>query len=77
SFRLVDALRCSLRRDDFAIFSGLLKDQEGNVRNSTGKLDAKQILEMDWLYENVEGKMPDMHEFDEETAAEIRRMEAQ
>ncbi len=77
SFRLVDALRCSLRRDDFAIFSGLLKDQEGNVRNSTGTLDAKQILEMDWLYENVEGKMPDMHEFDEETAAEIRRMEAQ
>ncbi|MEE8807825.1 MAG: BMP family ABC transporter substrate-binding protein [Lactimicrobium sp.] len=77
SVRLMDALKNALLCDDFAIFSGELKDQAGNVRNSHGALDAGQILAMDWLYENVEGKIPEMHEYDEKTAAEIKQMEAQ
>lgn len=77
SLRLLDALKNALLSDDFAIFAGELRDHGGNVINSRGSLGAEQILSMNWLYENVEGKIPEMDEYNAETAAEIRQMEAQ
>lgn len=38
-------------------FSGELKDNEGNDRTFEGKITPRDILTIDWLYENIDGKL--------------------
>lgn len=59
TIRLIEMLRSTLCRDDFNPFSGVLYSQNGMVQNDPDKaLSPEEIIEMDWLAENVEGRIP-------------------
>lgn len=65
--RLIEFLKNSIRADSFHPFDGLIYSQNGVVRCKDGEgLEAKDIIDMDWLAENVDGRIPDFEELTEE-----------
>ena len=45
------------------MFEGELVDQSGNIRVEEGKLiEPEDIITMDWLLDNVEGRLPQYDE---------------
>ena len=63
TIRLIDMLRSTICQDDFNPFSGVLYSQEGIVQTDPDRaLSPEEIIEMDWLAENVEGRIPDPQE---------------
>ena len=57
--RLCELLRDRVRDGAFAPFIGPLRDQAGNVRIEEGEaLSPQQIIDMDYLAENVDGRLP-------------------
>lgn len=45
---------------------GELKDQDGKVHNKPDEeLDPDEIIEMDWLLDNVVGRVPEYEELDD------------
>lgn len=68
--RLIDFLKDSIRSGAFQIFCGPLYGQGGVLQCEKGKsLEADEIITMDWLAENVIGKVPELDELTEEAQA--------
>ncbi len=65
--RLIEFLKSSIRAGVFHPFDGPIYCQDGIVRSEKGKsLDAEEIVTMDWLAENVKGRIPELEEFTED-----------
>lgn len=55
---LVEEKQKKMIDTDWDVFTGIIKDQEGNVKVQEGqKLTDEEILSMDWFVEGVEGKI--------------------
>ncbi len=64
--RLVDLLKRTIHREEFNPFSGILYSQDGMVQGDPDKeLSAREIINMDWLAENVVGFIPSPVEVEE------------
>ncbi len=56
---LVAKQKTVFMKDDYAVFVGPLKDQAGQVKVKAGvKLNDKEMLEMNWFVQGVEGTIP-------------------
>lgn len=65
--RLIEFLKNSIRAGAFHPFDGPIYGQGGVVRCEKGKsLEAEEIITMDWLAENVIGKIPELDELTDE-----------
>ena len=65
--RLIEFLKSSIRAGSFHPFDGIIYSQNGVVRCEEGKtLSPEEIVTMDWLAENVVGKIPEYDELTEE-----------
>jgi len=65
--RLVDLLKRTIHREECNPFSGILYSQTGMVQGDANKsLSAREIINMDWLAENVMGSIPSPVELEEE-----------
>ena len=65
--RLVTFFEKHLKDSTFKVFEGELYDQEGNLRLESGKvLDPESIITMDWLLDNVSGRIPEYEELTDE-----------
>ena len=65
--RLIEFLKSSIRAGAFHPFDGPLYAQGGVLKCEKGQsLDADDIITMDWLAENVVGKIPELDELTEE-----------
>lgn len=68
--RLIEFLKASIRAGDFHPFDGLIYSQNGIVQCEEGSsLGAEEIVTMDWLAENVLGRIPEFEELTEEAQA--------
>ena len=64
--RMVTTFKEMISKDLFEPFADELKDQKGKVRNQKGRdLTPEQIITMDWLPDNVIGKIPELEELEE------------
>lgn len=60
------AYKGSNSKGEFKPFTGELKDQDGKVHNKPDEeLDPDEIIEMDWLLDNVVGRVPEYEELDD------------
>lgn len=65
--KLADLLKGSVRNDMILPFRGLLYGQDGQVHGSDGQtLNLEQIINMDWLLDNVIGSIPSYGELSDE-----------
>lgn len=65
--RLIEFLKNSIRAGAFQPFDGPIYAQGGVVQCEKGKsLEAEEIITMDWLAENVIGKIPELDELTDE-----------
>ena len=63
---MVTTFKEMISKDLFEPFADELKDQKGKVRNQKGRnLTPEQIITMDWLLDNVNGKIPELEELEE------------
>ncbi len=61
--RLVDLLKKNISQNDFNPFTGVLYSQKGIVQSDPDKeLEPEEIIQMNWLAENVIGKLPEPEE---------------
>ena len=59
SLQLMELVKKQIINDSFQIFSGDVRDQGGTLRTPGGaSLSPSQIVRMDWLASNVEGRLP-------------------
>ncbi len=65
--RLVKLLKENIKAGDFDPFEGVLYSQTGEVESENeGFLTPEEIIQMDWLAENVIGSIPELDELTEE-----------
>ena len=65
--RLIEFLKSSIRTGAFHPFDGPIYGQGGIVQCEKGRtLGADEIITMDWLAENVVGKIPELDELTDE-----------
>ncbi|MBD5552546.1 MAG: BMP family ABC transporter substrate-binding protein [Lachnospiraceae bacterium] len=65
--RLINFLKSSICAGSFKPFDGLIYSQDGIIRCKEGEsLQPEDILTMNWLAENVVGKIPEFEELTEE-----------
>ena len=65
--RLIELLRRAICQSEFEPFEGLLRAQDGKTYGRAGeRLSSEEIITMDWLAENVDGRLPDFDELIEE-----------
>lgn len=58
---LIESVKQSIVNNEFNIFQGPIRDQNGVLKAKPGELlDYDQIIHMDWLIEGVEGEIPDI-----------------
>ena len=71
--QLVDLLRNNICSETLMPFSGALLSQDGTVMNRSDQIiPPKEIITMDWLADNVVGKIPAISELTEEAQAVTR-----
>lgn len=71
--RLIDFLKNSIRSGIFQPFDGLIYSQNGVIRCKEGEsLNAREIISMDWLAENVIGRIPQPEELTKEAQAVVK-----
>lgn len=64
--RLINLLKHTIASGEFELFAGPLYSQEGLVKRTTeDRLFPEEIIEMDWLAENIIGKIPGIDELTE------------
>lgn len=69
SLQLMELVKGQIVSGNFQIFSGDVRDQAGNLKTPGGSsLTPAQIVRMDWLVSNVEGRIPRPEELNEEAA---------
>ena len=70
--KLVELVKKHIINNEFHIFSGDLYDQDHVLRNEGNHvMSPNELMNMDWLVDNVIGKMPKLEELDEEAAAMV------
>ncbi|MCI9068426.1 MAG: BMP family ABC transporter substrate-binding protein, partial [Lachnospiraceae bacterium] len=70
--QLAELVKQQIVSGNFQIFSGELKDQDGNLRCGENEgLSPTDIVRMDWLADNVEGGIPETDALTEEAAAMV------
>ncbi len=70
--RLTELVKQQIVSGNFQIFSGELKDQNGDIKCRDGEeLSPADIVRMDWLADNVEGGIPETDALTEEAAAMV------
>ena len=63
-------LKSSIINGQLSVFTGPIYDQEGNLRVQEGEtLSPVQIVQMDWLVDNVIGSIPRNEDLNEEARA--------
>lgn len=72
--KLVMQMEENIKRGDFKPFSGILRAQQGVeiTHDEHMLIEPKDIMTMDWLLENVDGRIPQMNEFLEEAKEVVR-----
>ena len=71
--RLIEFLKSSIRSGSFQPFDGLIYSQNGVIQCEEGRsLQPKQIITMNWLAENVIGRIPEPEELTDEAQALLR-----
>ena len=69
SVQLMEMVKKQIVNGSFQIFSGDIRDQNGALRISEKEpLTPLQIVRMDWLAENVAGRIPSQEEMEDEAA---------
>lgn len=69
SIQLVELMKRQIVNGNFQIFSGGVRSQDGTLQVPDGTpLTPPQIVRMDWLAENVEGRIPSPDELNEEAS---------
>lgn len=72
--RLVDLLKSTICSDVFNPFSGILYSQSGIVTDDpNGSLSPEEIMTMDWLADNIIGRIPDKEELNEQAEPVINQ----
>lgn len=67
---MVEVLKRSIKDGSLMVFDGLIHNQDGEVMVPEGSvLDTEKIVTMDWLVENVVGRIPSIEEVTEEAAS--------
>ena len=65
--RLVSLMTDLIKKGQFKIFDTELIDNEGTIRQNSGiHMSHKDIVKMDWLLDNVDGKVPAFGELKDE-----------
>ena len=74
--KLVGILRESIVRGNLRPFSGVLHAQGGRIitNEEYEQISAQDIMKMDWLLENIDGRIPTMEELTEE-AKQLTRIQ--
>lgn len=73
TLRLSGLMKEGLRQGVISPFYGALSDQKGALRVEAGKrLESFDIVNMDWLYENVHGEIPEAAAFKADAQAFLR-----
>ena len=72
TLKLIEVVKKHIVNNEFHIFSGDLYDQDHVLRNDPAHvMSANEIMNMDWLVDNVVGTIPKMDELDEEAKAVV------
>ena len=67
TLKLIEVVKKHIINNDFHIFSGDLYDQAHVLRNESSHImSANEIMNMNWLVDNVVGTIPKMEDLDEE-----------
>ena len=70
TMKLVELVKTQIVDNEFHIFSGDIYDQKHVLRNKGSYvMTANEIMNMDWLVDNVIGELPKLEELDEKAAA--------
>lgn len=70
--RLLDFLRTSIKSGSFQPFDGLIYSQNGVIRCEEGhSLSPEEIVTMNWLAENVSGRIPELDQLTDEAQAVV------
>jgi hypothetical protein len=65
--RLIDLLKNAISSGQFRVFSGALYSQSGLVPGSKDHdLTPEEVMEMNWLLENVVGQIPELSDLKEQ-----------
>ena len=65
--KLVGVLQDAICNGSFKPFQGVILTQEGErLEGADGVLSLQQIIDIDWLLENVEGEIPEYEALNEE-----------
>lgn len=65
--KLVEVLQKAICNGSFKPFQGVIRKQDGEQLESIdGVLSLQQIIDIDWLMENIEGKIPEYEALSEE-----------
>lgn len=68
--RLIAMLEQAVIRNELPVFAGPIYDQDGNLRVKEGEvMSPLQIVQMDWLVDNVVGSIPKIEELNDEARA--------
>ncbi len=72
TMKLIEVVKKHIINNEFHIFSGDLYDQNHILRNdSNHSMSANEIMNMDWLVDNVVGTIPKMDELEEAAKAVV------
>ncbi|MBQ7915421.1 MAG: BMP family ABC transporter substrate-binding protein [Firmicutes bacterium] len=67
---LVEALKRAIKEESMMVFEGVIHNQDGEVMVPEGRiLETEKIVTMDWLVENVVGRIPGIDEVTAEAAS--------
>ena len=70
--KLVELVKKHIVNNEFHIFSGDLYDQNGVLRNGDRHaMTPNEIMNMDWLVDNVVGEFPKFADLNDEAAAMV------
>ena len=70
----MDLLKSTICSDVFNPFSGILYSQSGIVTDDpNGSLSPEEIMTMDWLADNIIGRIPDKEELNEQAEPVINQ----
>lgn len=71
--QLINLLKQAMAKDEFHPFSGEIKSQDGIVYSEDyHEITPKEIVMMDWLVDNISGRIPTMKELKENAKSVVR-----
>lgn len=73
--RMAESFAQFIAEGSFHPFEGKMRDQNGKIHGTDGEtLEVEELVTMDWLYENVIGRIPEQSEL-EEGAGELLKLQ--